>query len=141
MWGWSKRNAKEVEAWSRLPPFLGCECPACLAAWPVGTAAADVPAAGSILSRHMPHAPHCRQPTLPTTPSHPAPICADFAATLVWQAFMPVSFLAAVAAPLYYAWVLWDDWYVSPVFLATLLTAPMKWVPWADKCLVWPGLI
>ena len=66
---------------------------------------------------------------------------ADFVVTVVYEAFMPVSFLAAVAVPLWYAWVLWDDWWRSPIFLALLLTAPLKWVPWADMCLVWPGLI
>jgi hypothetical protein len=70
-----------------------------------------------------------------------APPAAVFAVTLVYQAFMPVSFAACVGVPLYYSWVLWDNWWVSPVFLATLLASPLKWVPWADKCLVWPGLI
>lgn len=54
---------------------------------------------------------------------------------------MPVSFLATVCVPFYYAWLLWDRWWLSPIFLATLATAPLKWVPWADKWLVWPGLI
>lgn len=40
-----------------------------------------------------------------------------------------------------YSWVVWDAWWASPVFLATLATAPLKWVPWADKCWIWPGLI
>ena len=40
-----------------------------------------------------------------------------------------------------YSWVMWDNWWASPVFLATLATAPLKWVPWADKCWLWPGLI
>ena len=54
---------------------------------------------------------------------------------------MPVSLLAAVLVPLYYSWALWDRWWLSPIFVATLLMAPMKWVPWAEMCLVWPGLI
>ncbi|PSC67869.1 putative magnesium transporter NIPA9 isoform A [Micractinium conductrix] len=58
--------------------------------------------------------------------SHVPPFVRFFAATLVWQAFMPVSLAACVLAPLYYSWVLWDNWWVSPIFLATLLTAPMK---------------
>jgi hypothetical protein len=70
------------------------------------------------------------------------PSCrADFAATLVFEAFMPVAFVPAVLLPLWYAWVLWDDWWRSPVFLGLLLTAPMKWLPWAEMSLVWPGLI
>lgn len=60
---------------------------------------------------------------------------------LGYQALMPVSFALTVAAPLYYAWVIWDDWWRSPLFLATVLMLPLKWVPWADMCLVWPGLI
>ena len=40
-----------------------------------------------------------------------------------------------------YSRVMWDNWWASPVFLATLATAPLKWVPWADKCWLWPGLI
>lgn len=66
---------------------------------------------------------------------------ADFLATLVYEAFVPVTFLAAVALPLYHAWVLWDDWWRSPIFVALLVTAPMKWVPWAEMSLIWPGLI
>ncbi|EFN54093.1 hypothetical protein CHLNCDRAFT_136217 [Chlorella variabilis] len=73
--------------------------------------------------------------------SQAPPFLAYFVVTVVYEAFMPVSFLAAVAVPLWYAWVLWDDWWRSPIFLALLLTAPLKWVPWADMCLVWPGLI
>ncbi|KAI3431497.1 hypothetical protein D9Q98_004548 [Chlorella vulgaris] len=64
-----------------------------------------------------------------------------FLATLVYEAFVPVTFLAAVALPLYHAWVLWDDWWRSPIFVALLVTAPMKWVPWAEMSLIWPGLI
>ena len=80
-------------------------------------------------------------PLTTSPPTHPPRLLAVFAATLVWQAFMPVSLAACVLAPLYYSWVLWDNWWVSPIFLATLLTAPMKWVPWAEVCLLWPGII
>ncbi len=76
-------------------------------------------------------------PTHPPTPNLPA----VFITTLLYQAFMPVSLAITVLLPLYYSWVLWDAWWVSPIFLATLITAPMKWVPWADKCLLWPGII
>jgi hypothetical protein len=54
---------------------------------------------------------------------------------------MPVAFLPAVVLPLYYAWLGWDQWWRSPVFLGLLLTAPMKWLPWAEMSLVWPGVI
>ncbi|KAL4440317.1 hypothetical protein ABPG75_003318 [Micractinium tetrahymenae] len=69
------------------------------------------------------------------------PFMGFFLTTLLYQAFMPVSLAVTVLLPLYYSWVLWDAWWASPIFLATLVTAPMKWVPWADKCLLWPGLI
>ena len=60
---------------------------------------------------------------------------------MVYQAFVPVSLAVAVLGPLYFSWLLWDRWWLSPVFLATLAMAPMKWVPWAQMCLLWPGVI
>jgi len=54
---------------------------------------------------------------------------------------MPVSLAVALVAPLVLAWVQQDDWWWSPIFWGTLVTAPMKWVPWAETCLVWPGLM
>ncbi len=54
---------------------------------------------------------------------------------------MPVSFLFALAMPWYYAWVVWDRWWLSPVFLGLALMTPLKFVPWAEFCWVWPGLI
>ena len=185
-WAWSKRYTKEMEWWSHVPPFIGCEaalCPAaavaaclCLRRASGATTAARLPAARCPRGQPEGYSTHllacfharnharthaCRHAG--TTVRAPAQaharmlacthICAnarvgigaavraDFAATVIYQAFMPVSFLAAVALPLWYSWVLWDDWWRSPVLLATLLMSPLKWVPWADKCLVWPGLV
>ncbi|KAI7837773.1 hypothetical protein COHA_008402 [Chlorella ohadii] len=64
-----------------------------------------------------------------------------FILTVFYQSLMPLSVAAALMVPLWYSWVMWDNWWASPVFLATLATAPLKWVPWADKCWLWPGLI
>lgn len=61
--------------------------------------------------------------------------------TVVYELFVPVSVLVALVLPLYYAWVGWDRWWVSPVFLGLLLITPLKFVPWAEICWVWPGLI
>ncbi len=74
--------------------------------------------------------------TLPTPCLH-----AVFGCTVLYEVCVPVSMVAALAVPLYYAWVLWDRWWLSPVFLAVLFMAPLKFCPWADICLVWPGLI
>jgi hypothetical protein len=56
---------------------------------------------------------------------------------------VPVSFTLALLLPLYYSWVVWDRWWVSPVFIGMLVMAPFKFVPWgwAYFCWVWPGLI
>lgn len=59
----------------------------------------------------------------------------------MYEAFVPVSLLVAVLIPLFYAGTLWETWYTSPVFLGLLLIAPVKFVPWAEFCLVWPGLL
>eukprot|EP00887_Chlorella_sp_A99_P002414 scaffold10.g2414.t1 len=66
-----------------------------------------------------------------------------FVVTLVYQAFIPVSFLLSIVAPLYFAWGVWDRWWLSPVLLASLAIAPLKWVPWGGGafCWVWPGLL
>lgn len=69
------------------------------------------------------------------------PCIAVLVVTLAYQVFIPVSVACALAVPLYYAWALWDRWWLSPIFLGTLLMAPLKFVPWAPICLLWPGLI
>jgi hypothetical protein len=65
------------------------------------------------------------------------------AATLVWQAFTPVSLAFSLAAPLFLAWVAWDRWWLSPVAVGVLLTAPLKFAPWGitSACWVWPGIV
>lgn len=64
-----------------------------------------------------------------------------FTLTLLYHAFTPVSVALSAVLPLYFAWVAWDAWWRSPVFLATLLLAPLKWVPWAAPCWLWPGVL
>ena len=72
----------------------------------------------------------------------PSP-CAALVCTLVYQAFVPVSFACAVALPLYYSWVVWDAWWLSPVFVGSLVMAPLKFAPWGwtQFCWVWPGVL
>lgn len=66
-----------------------------------------------------------------------------FASTLAFHAFTPVSFLFNGAAPLYLAWVLWDRWYLSPIFVASLIMWPLKFAPWGLIYFswVWPGVV
>lgn len=51
---------------------------------------------------------------------------------------MPVSFLWAVALPMYLNWIMFDEFWKpwqSPITAALLLVAPFKFTPWA--AMVW----
>lgn len=54
-----------------------------------------------------------------------------FALTVGYEALAPVSVFWAILLPSHAAWVLYDRWYVSPVFLGMLALMPLKFVPWA----------
>ncbi len=64
---------------------------------------------------------------------------------LLYQGMLPVSFLLCGVIPFYFAWIMWDRWWASPVGLALLLTWPMKFPPWVfwstHFAWVWPGLV
>jgi hypothetical protein len=66
-----------------------------------------------------------------------------FVSTLAFHAFTPVSALFNGALPLYAAWALWERWYLSPVFVASLIMWPLKFAPWglAYFSWVWPGVV
>ena len=55
--------------------------------------------------------------------------------------FIPVSVIGALVLPLYYAWLLYDKWWLSPIFIALLVMTPLKFCPWAEICLLWPGIV
>lgn len=71
------------------------------------------------------------------------PYTLALALTLIFQAFTPVSFLCCFILPWYYSWAVWDTWWLSPVFVGTILMAPLKFAPWgwAYFWWVWPGLV
>lgn len=64
-------------------------------------------------------------------------------ATLLYHALLPVSFTLSFVLPLYLSWGLWDRWWLSPLFIGTLIMAPLKFPPWATLYFswIWPGLI
>lgn len=64
-------------------------------------------------------------------------------ATLVYHTLLPVSFSFSLILPLYLAWGSWDRWWLSPMFIGTLLMAPLKFPPWGMIYFswIWPGLI
>ncbi|KAL6774128.1 hypothetical protein ACKKBG_A23875 [Auxenochlorella protothecoides x Auxenochlorella symbiontica] len=68
-----------------------------------------------------------------------------FVMALLYQGMLPVSFLLCGVIPFYFAWIMWDRWWASPVGLALLLTWPMKFPPWVfwstHFAWVWPGLV
>lgn len=61
--------------------------------------------------------------------------------TVLYELFLPVSVTFALLLPLYFAWVIWDDWWRSPLFVGMAIMAPIKFVPWAEMCWIWPGII
>eukprot|EP01024_Parvocaulis_polyphysoides_P017283 TRINITY_DN17640_c1_g1_i1.p1 TRINITY_DN17640_c1_g1~~TRINITY_DN17640_c1_g1_i1.p1 ORF type:complete len:224 (+),score=9.47 TRINITY_DN17640_c1_g1_i1:42-713(+) len=52
----------------------------------------------------------------------------DIFLTMVWEAFVPVSWFWAVILPLVTAWIVYDHWYFSPITVGLLIMWPMKFV-------------
>ncbi len=98
-----------------------------------------------LLQLHFVHLHNCCAPSLlactaelslqPCTPP------AVFACTVLYEMFIPVSVVGALVLPLYYAWVLYDNWWLSPIFIALLVMTPLKFCPLSEICLLWPGII
>jgi len=69
------------------------------------------------------------------------PYLVEMSVVLFYMALMPVSFTLTVVLPGLYAWIMWDDWWKSPVFAAMLVMTPLKYVPWSGLwCWLWPGI-
>lgn len=69
------------------------------------------------------------------------PFLVEMSLVMLYMALMPVSFILTVVLPGLYAWIMWDDWWKSPVFAAMLVMAPLKYVPWSGLwCWLWPGI-